>query len=114
MAGIFDEVPDQTVKVDTDLMITVIQFGGASNLSKAAEYAVANMKRGDYETALGLRVLYELNKDFPLATKYDPKSKANKVVIPSSVHLRTYVDRAIDYFVREHKIGMELLPIKKK
>jgi hypothetical protein len=113
MGSFFDE-PTETVRIDTDQMVTVIQFGGAANLSNAQEHVLINLKRGDYEAALGLRVLVELNKEFPLATKYDAKAKANKVVIPSSIKLKTYVDRAIDYFVREHGIGMELQPIRKK
>jgi hypothetical protein len=110
----FDTPPDEVIKINSEILITVIQFGGVANMSTLEEHVNFNLNKGDYETALGLRTLVELKKDFPLETKFDTKAKANKVVIPKSVNLRAYVDRAMDYFLREHHIAMELQPIVKR
>ncbi len=72
------------------------------------------MNKADWETALGIKTLLELKNDFPLEIKFDKKEQVNRVVIPNTVNLRSYVDRAIDFFRREHNITMELQPIIKR
>jgi len=114
MNSLSNNNPEQTVKINTDQMLMVLQFGGDASISTLEEHVQTNFKKTGYDAALGLQVLVELKRDFPLTTKYDSKVKANKVIIPSSVHLLTYVNRAIEFFDREENIKMKLQPIGNK
>lgn len=109
----FDDPQGEVIKINSELLISVIQFGGVANMSALEEHMNFCMNKADWETALGVKTLLELKQDFPLDIKYDTKEQANRVVIPNTVNLRSYVDRAIDFFLREHNITMELQPIIK-
>lgn len=76
----------------------MIQTCGTANLNTLDEHVKTNLDKEWFEAALGLRILYEIKPDFPLETKWDPATQMNRVGIPSSVDLKKYVNKAIDYF----------------
>jgi hypothetical protein len=110
----FDEHAGEVIKINSELLITVIKFGGVANMNALEEHMNFSMNKGDWETALGIKTLLEIKNDFSLEIKFDTKEKAKRVVIPNSCNLRSYVDRAIDFFLREYNITMELQPIIKR
>jgi hypothetical protein len=111
---LFDEDPKETVPIDSSELITTIQYGGVANLSALEEHIKINIQKANYNVALGLKVLVDIKNDMHLDIKFDRETQANRVVIPSSVNLRSYVDRAIQYFLDVYRISMILQPIVRK
>lgn len=114
MRKLMNEFQERRVKIDTAAMLKVIQTCGTANLNTLEEYVKTNLDKEWFEAALGLRVLYEIKQEMPLETKWEPTIQMNRVVIPSSVDFKKYVDKAIDYFSQNFNVQMVLNPIKKK